>query len=249
MYDLEGSVVDLETEPLILRQLIFSIHAGRDPLFLETNHGVHSLQHALFPRYQPGESQNPERGSGVNHRFGLASAGGLCQPTLQLRTDGSDVRERLYVIKEFARERKPVLSLDPCSGHKGGGDIPNVNIAQRVGGKVYVRVDEVVRAYCCADRGGLTGFDDLLRREGSDEQRRANCDPRSIGKRLNLEVDVNVRVTMLSSGCSLEKAHKAFSAIAFEAAYTAIGSGQVTAISSVISNQSTNRDRRQIRFE
>ena len=68
-----------------------------------------------------------------------------------------------------------MLSLDPRSGNEGGGDIPNVNIAGRFSWKCYVRVDEVVCAYRCADRGGLAGFDDLFWREGSDEQRRTDC--------------------------------------------------------------------------
>lgn len=97
---------------------------------------------------------------------------------LQLRSDGSDVRERLGVVEEFARKWKSVLSLDPRSRHERGGDIPNVHVAERVRGEGYVRVNKVVCAHRCADGGGLPGFDDLLWRERSDEQRGANCDPR-----------------------------------------------------------------------
>ena len=175
MDDLEGPSLNQETKPLVLRQLLLNIHTSRNPLFLELNKSVHSIQHALLPRRQPGKSQNLECRSGINSGLGLTSACSFRQPVLQLRTDGSDVRERLDVIEELARECKSVLSLNPRSGNEGSGDIPNVHIANRFSWKSYVWVNEVVCAYCCAERGRLTRFDDLFWRERSDEQRRTDC--------------------------------------------------------------------------
>ena len=173
--DLEGPRRNLQIKPLILRQLLLNIHTSRNPLFLELNNSVHGIQHTLLPWCQSGKSQNLEGRSGINDGLSLTSACSFRQPVLQLRTDGSDVRERFDVIEELSREWKSVLSLDPRSGNEGGGDIPNVDIAGRFSWKRYARVDEVVCAYCCADRGRLAGFDDLFWREGSDEQRRTDC--------------------------------------------------------------------------
>ena len=240
MDDLVSASRNLEIQPLILCQLFLSVHTSRNPLFLELNDSVHSVQHALLPRYQSRQSQHLEGGGSIKRRFCLTSARRLGQPILQLRADRGEIRERLGVIEEFAREWKAVLPLDPRSGHEGCGDIPNVHVTEGFGGEGYVRVDEVVRADCCANRGCLARFDDLFWRERSDEQRRADCrdDPFS-PKAPKCDVEVDVRVMMLSSGCSLAYSHSAFSARDFDAAYTAIGLGQVTAISSVTSNQST----------
>jgi len=235
---------NLEIEPLVFRQLLLNIHTSLDPLFLDLNDSIHSVQNALLPWCQSGKSQNLEGGGGIDGRFGLTCARRFGQSVLQFRADRGEIRERLGVIEEFAGERKSVLSLDPRGGNECDGDVPNVGVAEGFGGKGHVGVDEVVRAHCRADRGRLAGFDDLFLRERSDEQRRAdcgrNCDsatPERARSFFFLQ-GVDVRVVMLSSGCSLAYAHRVFSAIAFEAAYTAIGSDKVTATSSVISNQS-----------
>ena len=64
------------------------------------------------------------------------------QPLNSGRTE-TIVLERLSVIKNLTREWKPMLALDPRSGHEDCGDIRNIEIAKQSDRESYVRTDEV----------------------------------------------------------------------------------------------------------